>query len=173
MGIKIPKNKIKAGLYTSGGEFLIAKTQQRYQGYYYEINDKFYIGKEYKDNSPELIKANSDKVNKLLSNPFTYIYGIVSGTKINNIKPKSTQYNPETAETDSNKNTITRYFTKKTNENIIRETDQQSFNQLQTNPIYQIIAIEFVPSPGWVNGIPKDIDKAEQQMPGIKAFLGL
>ena len=108
--IKIPKNKIKTGLYTSGGEFLIAKTQQRYQGYYYELNNGFYAGKEYKEDSPELIRSTSDKVNKLLSNPFTNLYGATSGIIINNVKPKSIQYNSETAEVDPNKNTITRYF---------------------------------------------------------------
>jgi len=165
MAIRVPKNKIKAGLYTSGGEFLIAKTQQRYQGYYYEINDKFYIGKEYKDNSPELIKANSDKVNKLLSNPFTYIYGIISGVKIstNKITSIPTSTNPDLIDAK------VKFYCQKVNQNpiVIKEIDEDTYKSLQTNPLYKTTYI------GIYNNKNQTPENAEKQMPGIIAFLGL
>jgi hypothetical protein len=177
MGLRIPKNQIVESKYTSGGEYMFASTQNEYKGYYYELNNKTFAGKEFNTNNPEIIKIQSDKYNTLLGSAATYIYGIVSKVKLNNSKPTSIPLlsNPERATPNSNTNIVTRYFVKKLNSTpiVIREIDQQSFEQTKINPIYQIVAIEFVPSPGWTNGIPKDIDKAEQQMPGIKAFLGL
>jgi hypothetical protein len=167
MGIRVPKNKIKTGLYTSGGEFLIAKTQQRYQGYYYELNERFYAGKEFKDDSPELIKSTSDKVNKLLSNPFTNLYGIISGMIIGNTKPKSIYFNPETAEINPNDNTIMRYFTKKVNENIIKEIDENNFNQIKDNPIYISVFLHFRS-----NGFDQnELNEAEKKIPGITDYV--
>lgn len=159
--IRVPKNKIKTGLYTSGGEFLLAKTQERYQGHYYEVNGKFYVGEEYKEDSPELIKSTSDRVNKLLSNPFTNLYGVVSGIIINNAKPKSIQH------TSDSPKEVFRYFTKKTNENIIKEVNEDNFNQVKENPIYISVSLYFK-NTGFN---PNELDEAEKKMPGIKEFI--
>jgi hypothetical protein len=44
MGTKIPANLITTG-YTSGKEFVYVSNYKPYQGYYYEINNKFFVGK--------------------------------------------------------------------------------------------------------------------------------
>jgi len=159
--LRIPKNKIKTGLYTSGGEFLIAKTQQRYQGYYYELNGKFYAGEEYRENSFELIRATSDKINKLLTNPFTNLYGTLSGVILSNIQPKAIQFNQD------NPRNVFRYFTKKTNENVIREIEEDNFNQIQNNPIYISLSLFF--SDYGFN--QNELDEAEKKMTGIKEYI--
>jgi hypothetical protein len=38
--MRIPKNIISENLYTQGNEFVDAKTNSPYQGYYYELNNK-------------------------------------------------------------------------------------------------------------------------------------
>ena len=75
----VPKNNIVAGKYTSGGEFVILSTNAPYQGYYYELNNKFYSGKEYSPTAPEIIRIQSPEKNRLLNSLPTAIYSLVSG----------------------------------------------------------------------------------------------
>jgi hypothetical protein len=164
MGIRIPKNQTVESKYTSGGEYMFASTQNEYKGYYYELNNKTYAGKEFNTNNPEIIKIKSDKYNTLLGSAATYIYGIVSGVKLNNNKPTSIPLpsNPDVID----RNTL-QFYCKKINSNIIKVIDEETFISLQKNPIYQTTFT------GTYNNKTQTPDDAEQQMPGIKAFLGL
>jgi hypothetical protein len=45
--MRIPKNLIETGKYTSGKEFVYKITQTPFQGYYYILDNLYYVGKEY------------------------------------------------------------------------------------------------------------------------------
>lgn len=164
MGLRIPQNKI-ISKYTSGGEYIFVDTYREYQGYYYEINNKTFAGKNFNIKALEIIKKNSDKVNTLLTKPSTYIYGKVSGTKIINTNPKSQVYKQDffaTGYTD-------RYFVQKLNivPILIKEVDNESYEKAKNDPLYNTLMIK------WNNEKEntKAVAEAEKQMPGITAFL--
>jgi len=83
--MRVPSNMIEVK-YTSGDEFVFAFNYKYYQGYYYELNDKFFIGREFNVDAPEIIKANSKEINAALTDPKTYKYGSLSKIKPNNSK---------------------------------------------------------------------------------------
>ena len=96
MAIRIPSNQIVKSKYTIGKEYMYKDTYRGYQGYYYELNNKLFIGKEFNSNAPELIlipKNNNipSGFNSLLTKASTYVYGKISGTKLNNTKLPSIQ----------------------------------------------------------------------------------
>ena len=157
----IPANLI-VSKYTQGNEFIRTDDYKDYQGYYYEFNGKAFTGKKYSLDSIEIIRKNSDQVNPLLSNPSTFNYGAISGVNIPSNPPIASLSNKSNS---PNFDTLTRFFYKKYNDNIIKETNENSYKSLQTNPIYQTAFI------GTYQGRTQTIDEANQQIPGIKSFL--
>lgn len=161
MALRIPQNQIITSKYTSGREYLVEKTHQVYKGYYYELNNKTYAGKVFDINAPILIKFNSDNVNELLINPATRQYGFLSGIKINKYPPiPSIPFDGEEK---------TRYFFKKQTDNnpiIIKETTKDAFDQLQLDPQYQTISVEFR-----YYLTDTELNILNIKMPGIKLFL--
>ena len=165
--MRYPKNQTIENQYTSGGEFT-SPNGQIYKGYYWQFKNNYYEGKtptepkvELKHITPETIKKieieNSISLSSLLllgKNTVTNI--IKSSSKFNSIVPQSKNEN--------------RYFIKKINEVniIIKEIDESSYNTMINNPIYQKLTILgseiYIGSP--------ILDKANEQMSGIKAFLG-
>jgi hypothetical protein len=156
--MRVPANIIEAK-YTSGNEFVFALNYKYYQGYYYELNGKTFVGKEFNANSPELIKSNSDNVNTLLTDSKTYIYGFLSKIKINNQKIPSFFFKYE-----SN----IRYFI--TNPNIkptlIKEINKETFNQIQNDSLYLSVSLSY--DGGFSD---KELNEAEIKIPGIKTFV--
>jgi hypothetical protein len=167
--VQIPQNQISFK-YTSGGEYTIKSTNAVYQGHYYELNSKFYAGKEFKENAPELIKITPETTNSLLSRIGTALYGAISKVNINSSSPTSFIYTPSN---EKQENQTIRYFTKKVNVTpyLIKEVNKETFEQFSSDPLYQTISIAFTASPGYAYGVPEEIDEAEKQMPGIKAFI--
>jgi hypothetical protein len=179
MPIRVPQNQIVTSKYTAGKEYIFNDTYREYIGYYYELNNKFFAGKEFNTNSPELIRMNSDSINRLLTNPFTYLYGKISKIKLNNNKFTPIYFLP--SEDEAKKGQVLRYFAQKINFNpiLIKEIDKETYNKLVSDPLYITVSI--------INYIVGDalddnnnyifdvdsLDKAEKQMPGIKAFLNL
>jgi len=165
MGLgKIPQNQLTVK-YTSGNEYLDIITYKEYQGYYYIINDRYFTGKTYTGSgSLELIKIQSKNNNLLLTQASTYLYGLLSKTKLNNSSPSSIV-------SVGNINKKIRYFSKQINVNpiLIKEISKDTFDKFQNNPFYQVISIEF-PEGGYF-GNQENLDKAEKQMPGIKPFI--
>jgi hypothetical protein len=164
--MRIPSNIITENQYTAGKEYMYVSTYKEYIGYYYIINDKYFTGKTYNNNSSslELIKIKKENINLLLTQASTYIYGLISKTKINNSSPSSII-------STGNINGGTRYFSKQVNANpiLIREISKDTFQQFQNNPFYQTISIDF-PEGGYF-GNQKSLDEAEKTMPGIKTFI--
>ena len=158
----IPKNNIVPSKYTSGGEFVDAATNAPYQGYYYDYQNGTYAGKEFNPTASQIIKINSPKQNKLLNSLPTAIYSLVSG-----ITSQALATPPITSVPSSGVdiNNSTKFFYKKYNGNIIKETDENSYKLLQSQPVYQTTFI------GTYNGKNQTINEADQQIPGVKAFL--
>lgn len=76
--MRIPASKIKKGLYTSNGEYVDKNTKKVYKGDYYEINGKFYAGKNYNSNVPvkELTPAK-----KVTYTSKDFLYDVLAGVK--------------------------------------------------------------------------------------------
>ena len=169
MAIRIPQNIIIESKYTIGNEFILLSSYQVYQGYYYEINGKYFVGKEFNPNAPELQKILSSKSNNLLKIASSFIFGKISGININQKNtPTSVIYQP--TQEDYDKGYSIRYFYKKINITpiIIKETNQENYNLLINDPLYQVALIKW-------DGVRfnNDLIQAEQQIPGLKAFLGV
>lgn len=137
----VPKNSIIENQYTLGGELSLSLTGKPYQGYYCIVENKYYTGKTYTSDSVELVKKS---LVTRTSNTF------------NSIPSSIGKFDK-------------RYFAKKINVNpiLIREINEQTYSNLVTDPFYQTIIIEGTEI---YPGSPV-LDQANQQMPGLKAFL--
>jgi len=164
MPLKIPQNQIIESKYTIGKEYMFVSTQNEYQGYYYELNGKLFAGKEFNPNNPEIIKIQSSRFNKLLSNLSTYTYGKLSGVNISsnivNSLPKSDNPNASSIET--------KFYCSKINVSptIIKEISEDNYKTIQNDPIYKTTYV------GIYNNKVQSIDDADKQIPGLKTFLG-
>lgn len=166
MSIRIPKNKIKESKYTSGGEFIEEITNKMYKGYYYELNNSFYTGKEYDVKSLKLIKV--ENRNKFLTKGsplamFSILSGLTSQKfqipKINNIPTNKFSTNIN--------NDLQFYYTEINKEPIIiKEIDENTYKQIKSNPIYKTTYV------GDYKGKTQTLEEANQQIPGLKTFLG-
>lgn len=166
MALRIPKNLIVTSKYTSGGEYMFKSTQKEYKGYYYELNGNFFAGKEYKSNANELLKININNINPFLSRASTSTYGFLSNIKLNNIS--SIVINTLSTNNDPNidQSGEDTYYTRKINETpyAIKQIDQETYTNTLKNPLQKSVILKADYS---------NIDQAEQQMPGLKAFLGI
>jgi hypothetical protein len=156
--MRVPKNRIKEGKYTSGGELMDVSTNTPYKGYYYEMNGMQYAGKTF---DPKAIKLSPIKDrNKLFNNASTAIFSLISGITSQAISSTSVSGKPINI---SDSPYIVKYYAKKLNVQpiVIREIDENTYKSLQTDPLYQTTFV----------GDKQNVDQAEKQMPGIKAFL--
>jgi hypothetical protein len=176
MALRIPQNQSIQSKYTAGKEYMFNTTYREYIGHYYELNNKLFAGKEFNPLSPEIILIQSDKVNKLLTNPNTFAYGKISGTRLDNSNISPFHYIPtKTYDSNSNQKDI-RYFTQKVNNFLIKEINKDTFTTLQKNPLYKTISLEYYIRP-YVDGVDEsfftsdDLDQAELIIPGIKSFV--
>jgi len=170
--MRVPKNIIQTGKYTSGNEFVEEKTNKPYQGYYYELNGSLYTGKEYSIDAIKIIKKQDQ--NQLYNSSDTALFSLVSGitsqqltvppiNSINNVPFTDTARYIEGVLLEKS----TRFFAQKININpiIIKEVDEKSYVSLQGTPLYKTTFI------GRYNSVDQTIDQAEAQMPGLKTFL--
>jgi len=163
MSIRIPQNIIVEAKYTIGKEYIFVNSYKEYQGYYYELNGKLFAGKEFNQFAPEIKKIEVKNINKFLTNASTFIYGIISGAStLNATKP----FNSVSKTSSYELNGKSTYYVKKINEVPIKikQVEEDIFYTLQKDPFYQTIIL--LP-------LNNNIDQAEQQMPGLKAFLGV
>lgn len=156
--MRIPKNIIETGKYTTGGELVYKETQASYKGYYYILSNRYFVGKEYTSVAPELIKV--EKTNSLLYRPSTAIFSVISGITSKSLKsPKVQSIRPNV----ENNPTPIRYFSQQVNvkPTIIKEISKETYDSLQGNSLYNTTFV----------GPNQDIDQANKQMPGLKDFL--
>lgn len=134
-----PKSQIKSNLSTSGTEYQLATTGERYKGFYYEISN----GKKYTGKTPE------DGLNILLipiqtDSPFNFNQSpnpeyIITQDEISNgfynknpqvrSIPKSNITTPTLK--DYSLNVFSRYFCKKSNELVYLEINKETFDLLK------------------------------------------
>lgn len=158
MAVRVPSNQIVTSKYTIGKEFIVESTYEDYQGYYYSFNDSYYAGKKFSTTAPKLIKVTSDKINPLRKNPNTSIYGNIARVLI-----------PQTGKVKSIPFLFkegTRYFVKKENDNIIKEVDKQTFEQLTLDPIYITLPVDFT-----YNMSEEKLNELDKKMLGIKDYI--
>lgn len=94
------------------------------------------------------------------TNPATLVYGIISGIKLDNTKINSYYFNVD------NTNNVFRYFIKKVNENIIKEINEDTFNQIQSNPIYLSVSLYYQSSFN-----ENDLNNADKKISGLKEYI--
>jgi hypothetical protein len=164
--MRIPKNKIKEGKYTPGGEFIESATNTPYIGYYFEMNGGFFAGKTYDPNAKNLIPKKDQ--NKLFNNASTGLFSLIAGItsqqltspSSTSIPSKTNVYSPR-----ANVDTDVRYFSSKVNQNptIIKEIDENQFKTLSKSPMYKVSS----------TGPGISLEEAEAKLPGLKAFLSV
>jgi hypothetical protein len=160
--MRIPSNIIKTN-YTAGKEYMYATSYKEYQGYYYEINNKFYVGKTYNSDSKELLKIEPKNINTLLTRASTYVYGLISGVKSSQLSsPKFISFPKTNLDIDTEGDET--YYAKKLNTNpiLIKQIDKKAFDELKQDPFHQVVSLKADHS---------NLDQANKQMPGLKAFL--
>lgn len=64
--MRIPQNKIKLG-HTSGNELIYKDGLLPYTGYYFILNNKYYVGKEFTGQNVELILKTDPNYQKMLN----------------------------------------------------------------------------------------------------------
>jgi hypothetical protein len=162
MGLRIPLNQSVTSKYTAGKEYIIESTYKEYKGYYYELNGKLFAGKEFNVNAPVLVKLEKDKLNPLLLNPSTFVYGKISGINLNNQEPPPYYFNSDTTD-----NTLRYFISKNAIKPLsIKEINKDTFEQFKDNVLYTSVSIYYQ------GGFTEDnLNKAEQTLPGIKAYL--
>jgi hypothetical protein len=148
-----PSNIVASSQYTIGNEFVLISSKTDYQGYYYEFNGKYYTGKTFNISAPEIIKKES-------INPKSGSFPSL---------PVNTLTGPINLAFDQQDDVGSfRYFAKQVNTTpiLIKEISEETYNNLQSNPIYQTLSIS-------VSNIedPVTLERANKAMFGIKDFL--
>jgi len=163
----VPSNIIITDKYTIGNEFVISKTYEPYQGYYYELSDKIYAGKEFNINAPELMR--SQEVPALVKADKKY----ASLTRVNlsTLTAPKVVNKKDLSQTDTQGKNYYTYYAKKLNSNpiLIKQIDKEQYSKLKNNNVWQVIEIETIPGDGFI--LPEDLAEAEKQMPGIQTWI--
>ena len=118
----INKSKLNSILYTDGGQFMFANGEE-YIGFYYSIDDNYFAGAEYDDNSQKLFAYN-DNIN---FNTYCRLKNRIYITK-NNLIP--TEYIPVINANDIQTGYINRYFIRQRNDinASVIEIDEDQYN---------------------------------------------
>lgn len=180
-----PKNKIKTGLYTSGGEYKVISTNKMYIGYYFTtFDDKIFTGKEPSINSEELIKTTSSA--KKASHIQNSLYDM---SKKSSKTPEVSYvpYLPNPQNEDYIRGYIDRYFIKRINgdADTIVELSENDYNSLINNSLYQNIKIRWkisgpkedilsnpeLPIYGIESTNRRTLERASTQMPTLPRYL--
>jgi hypothetical protein len=171
--MRVPKNIIQTGKYTSGNEFVEEKTNKPYQGYYYELNGLLYTGKEYSIDAVKIIKKQDQ--NQLYNSSNTALFSLVSGITSQQLSTPSINSISDSKGDgllSNNQSTVfvtstPKFYVQKINVNpiIIKEVDEKSYISVQGNPLYKTTFT------GTYNNTNQTIDQAEKQIPGLTAFL--
>jgi len=73
---KIPKSKIKTGLYTADNKYIYKKSKNFYKGDYYKYNGKFYAGKTF---NPDETPVEIEEAKKTTYNTNNFLYDVLAG----------------------------------------------------------------------------------------------
>ena len=158
--MRVPKNIISKSKYTSGNEF--TNNNIPYKGYYYELNNEFYAGKEFKHDAPKLVHVKNS--NKMYNNNLsTAIFSAISGLSSHALS--SPKINSLPSVTTNTTGRQVRFFCIKINENVIKEINEITYNDIQRNVLYKTTYI------GNYKGNIQTLEEADKQLPGVKTFV--
>ena len=158
--MRVPSNIIIENKYTLGKELIYAKTYEEYQGYYYEINDKLFAGREFDPKALQLIRINSADINPLRFNPKTATYGNLTKTTLPNNRIISIPF----IATESG----IKYLAKQLNSSPIRIffVNKETFEREKSNTLYSFTSLNYEAEFGF------DItDLNKEEIPEIDIFL--
>lgn len=158
----IPSNLIKTG-YTVGGVFVKASDNTNYIGYYYTLNNSYYEGQSYDPNASLLLSGSQQ--NTFLNNAGTFTYAVLTGLAPQDIEaPSTTTVLFPIIDFPNIPAPDIRYFyqdTTKLPTILIREINEDTYNNLQSYPLYKTTYI----------GNGQTLDQAETQIPGITDWI--
>jgi len=130
-----PKSQVKTNLYTNGEEFVRTDDRSDYKGYYWKNSKgEFYAGKNPQQKPVVRLQVQEQDSDETPAVPRknsywnrSYPNDIIS--KNPGLSPN--KYTPQPTEDDYNLGEFTRYFTKKTNQNIYYEISKEDYNKLK------------------------------------------
>ena len=144
-----PKNQIQKGFY-SNNDLAIATTQTLYIGPYFKTSDgKTYTGKEPNDGKNQLLILPSELDTTISNvgpsgtdiedprfNDINLAYSILSGASKNNLPFIPIPYYPILSPENIDNGEFTRYFVKKSNQNIYTEINSNNFAESISSSLY-------------------------------------
>ncbi len=161
-----PKNQILENLYTSGNEYLLAKTYDNYVGYYHSVAGKKYVGATYQPNSFELIPYTQNREAAAYNiSKIDPVYARVNPSIINTIKKD--EFPIVRVNFSPTRSSTYRFFIKRINEvnaPILEVTKQTYLNARATNFYYTLSIL-------WDPDKTSNYNLLNSQMPGISDFL--
>jgi hypothetical protein len=162
-----PKNQILENLYTSGNEYLLAKTYNNYVGYYHSVSGKKYVGATYSPNSIELVPYTQNReVAAYNLSQIDPVYMRINPNIINTIKKD--EFPIVRVNFTPTKEPSYRYFIKRINEvnAPILEVNKPTYLNARNTKFYYTLNILW-------NSINSTSNYRifEKQIPGIDDFL--
>lgn len=164
--MRVPSNIISKGKYTIGNEFIYLDSHKPYQGFYYEISNKFFAGVDFSTNAKELIRATSAKVNRLLLDPKTEAYAKASKYELPISAPPPAQTNFYENLPDGLED-YDAYFYKRMigKDTLIKQIDEQTYSTYKNNPFYQVIKVKLNNSDTGITA--EELRRANAEMSGF------
>lgn len=152
----LPKNQYETGYY-SNGEFIIKSTAETYIGPYFKTaQGTYFSGKEPNDGpNLEIIypfqasSFNESTLPDLAIQDYRFtrpniLYSIITKQNKNTIPYTPIPYTPVITETDINNGQFTRYFAKKTNQNIYTEITQNNSILSANSKLYTTFRLQWL-----------------------------
>ena len=152
-----PKNQIQTGFY-SNGELIEARSKQLYTGPYFKTSDGLlYSGKEpnegknivliYPEDSPGYSRTQLSNRVEVEDYRFTREntpYSILRGENKNSTPYTPIPYYPILTDSDIQNGEFTRFFVKKSNQNLYTEINSSNFNNSISSNLYIPISLQWL-----------------------------
>lgn len=152
-----PKNQIQTGFY-SNGELIEARSKQLYMGPYFKTSDGIlYSGKEpnegknivliYPQDSPGFSRTQLSNRVEIEDYRFTREnapYSILSGQNKNTLPYTPIPYYPILSDNDIQNGEFTRFFVKKSNQNLYTEINGNNFAESISSNLYIPITLQWL-----------------------------
>lgn len=200
----VPKSQIITNLYTNGEEYVIESTDQEYVGFYHKLSTgEVFTGKNPNDlnirplvlNSPEELSPQGTTLISGLGvdpdpvggedlakpwNTYSYLKSRQQSTLDPQIKFIPTYFHPQPTQEDYNLGAFTRYFAKKSNQNIYIEINKDQYTNLKDKKSnwdftsYKIFTITWTltgPSPEEVSNINQRVVATTERQQKITGLL--
>jgi hypothetical protein len=129
-----PKSQVKTELYTNGGEFVRTDNNQDYKGFYWQnSSNQYFTGKTPQDLPSVALERQQTEDSEAPSTPQDYSVWVANVGDISNVNPglAPKRYYPKPTDDNYNIGQFTRYFTKKTNQNIYYEISKEDYEGLR------------------------------------------